>query len=103
MIEICKKQDCVGCFACISACKTDAVSMQPDSLGFFYPVINPNKCIDCGLCVKSCFNNNKLRYNEPVDTFVGHAIKKEEQLSSTSGGLASVFMRTILNLSLIHI
>lgn len=97
MIEICKKQDCVGCFACISACKTDAVSMQPDSLGFFYPVINPNKCIDCGLCVKSCFNNNKLRYNEPVDTFVGHAIKKEEQLSSTSGGLASVFMRTILN------
>lgn len=96
MVDICKKQDCVGCGACISACSHSAVSMQPDKLGFLYPVINQDKCVDCGLCSKSCFNNNKPTYQEPIGTFVGHALNITEQITSTSGGLASVFMRTIL-------
>lgn len=96
MIEICNKQDCVGCSACFSVCKKKAIKMQPDALGFLYPVIDQNLCIDCGLCVKSCFNNQKLTINEPVKTCVGYASDHNEQVTSTSGGLASVFMREIL-------
>lgn len=96
MIEICKKQDCVGCGACLSACNKDAITMQPDALGFFYPEIDQGKCVNCGLCAKSCFNNNKPTYNEPIDTCVGYAVNIGEQVSSTYGGLASVFMGTIL-------
>lgn len=96
MIEICKKQDCVGCGACLSACSKDAIIMQPDTLGFLYPVIDQDKCIDCGLCAKSCFNNQMPTYNEPIQTSVGHAVNTSEQITSTSAGLASVFMRTIL-------
>ena len=97
MIEICKKHDCVGCGACISACSKDAIFMHPDSLGFLYPVIDQKKCVDCGLCVKSCFNNHGPAYVEPIETCVGNALAAEERVSSTSGGLASVFMRAILN------
>ena len=96
MKEICKKQECVGCGACLSACSKNAISMQPDQLGFLYPVIDQKKCIDCGLCVKSCFNNQKPQYNEPLHSFVGYATDSKEQITSTSGGLASVFMRSIL-------
>lgn len=96
MIEICPKIDCVGCGACLSACNHAAILMIPDKLGFLYPVINQEKCIDCGLCAKSCFNNENAEYREPISTCVGHAVDKNEQLSSTSGGLASVFIRTIL-------
>lgn len=96
MIEICKKQNCVGCGACLSACSRNAVIMQPDALGFLYPVIDQDKCVDCGLCAKSCFNNQMSTYNEPIQTSVGHAVNTSEQITSTSGGLASVFMRIVL-------
>lgn len=96
MIEICKKQECVGCCACLSACNRNAITMQPDSLGFLYPVIDQDKCVDCGLCAKSCFNNNKPTYNEPLQTCIGYASDTNEQISSTSGGIASVLMRSVL-------
>ena len=96
MIEICKKQECVGCGACLSACNKNAITMQPDALGFLYPIIDQNKCVDCGLCVKSCFNNNKPVLKEPVLTCIGHASDTKEQITSTSGGIASVLMRYIL-------
>lgn len=97
MIEVCKKQECVGCGACLSACNRNAITMQPDSLGFLYPIIDQDKCVDCGLCTKSCFNNHKPVYNEPMQTCVGYASDINEQISSTSGGIASVLMRTVLS------
>lgn len=97
MIEICKKQECVGCGACLSACNRNAITMQPDSLGFLYPIIDQDKCVDCGLCTKSCFNNHKPVYNEPMQTCIGYASDINEQISSTSGGIASVLMRTVLS------
>lgn len=96
MIEICKKQECVGCGACLSVCSKNAITMQPDSLGFLYPIIDQNKCVDCGLCAKSCFNNHKPACNEPLQTFIGYAADINEQISSTSGGIASVLTRSVL-------
>lgn len=98
MIEVCKKQECVGCGACLSACNRNAITMQPDSLGFLYPIIDQDKCVDCGLCTKSCFNNHKPVYNEPMQTCIGYASDINEQISSTSGGIASVLMRTVLSI-----
>ncbi len=48
------KERCCGCTACMAACPVDAISMQPDEEGFAYPVIDPDKCIGCGKCVRSC-------------------------------------------------
>lgn len=69
MIQIKDKADCCGCTACASICPKDAISMEPDVLGFKYPKIDLNKCIDCGLCEKVCaFNENydkSLNLDEP--------------------------------------
>ena len=96
MVEICNKVDCVGCGACLSACRQSAITMEPDSLGFLYPVINQERCVDCGLCVKSCLNNSSPQFNETNSSYVAHASNLEEQLTSTSGGIASVIARHIL-------
>ena len=62
MIQITDKSKCCGCTACASICPHDAISMQPDTLGFLYPVVDKSKCTDCGLCEKVC------AFNEHYDT-----------------------------------
>lgn len=67
--------------------------MVGDAYGYVYPVINEVICVNCGLCSISCPNNSNIVYNTPLTAFVAIARDSEEQLSSTSGGLASVFTR----------
>lgn len=69
MIQIQDKADCCGCTGCASICPKDAITMEPDTLGFKYPKVDLSKCIDCGLCEKVCaFNDNydkRLNLTEP--------------------------------------
>lgn len=58
MIQIKDKADCCGCTACASICPKDAISMEPDTLGFKYPKVDLSRCIDCGLCEKVCAFND---------------------------------------------
>ncbi|AEE17079.1 Coenzyme F420 hydrogenase/dehydrogenase, beta subunit C-terminal domain [Treponema brennaborense] len=48
------KSGCCGCKVCASVCKTNAISFESDEEGFWYPIIDGNKCIDCGQCRKVC-------------------------------------------------
>lgn len=59
MIRIVDKKDCCGCTACASICPHDAILMQPDGLGFLYPVVDETKCVDCHLCEKVCAFNDR--------------------------------------------
>lgn len=54
MIQITNPSDCCGCTACANICPHNAITMEPDALGFLYPHIDTNKCINCGLCEKIC-------------------------------------------------
>lgn len=57
--------DCCGCTACLSVCKHNAITFHPDALGFLYPYVDKDKCVDCGLCDIVCqFNSN---YKRPID------------------------------------
>ena len=49
-----QKEECCGCRACYNICPTKAIQMSHDEKGFLYPVIDEDKCIDCGLCAKVC-------------------------------------------------
>lgn len=54
MIQILNMKDCCGCTACASICPHNAITMIPDSLGFLYPKVDNDKCVECGLCEKVC-------------------------------------------------
>ena len=49
-----RKELCCGCEACFCICPKDAISMQEDEEGFYYPVIDENRCIRCCRCLKAC-------------------------------------------------
>jgi electron transport complex protein RnfB len=40
---------CVGFGECVGACNFDAITIVDD-----FPVINPEKCVACGACVRAC-------------------------------------------------
>lgn len=51
------KFHCCGCYACYNKCLElgfAAVSMVSDSEGFFYPVIDAERCKGCKSCIRVC-------------------------------------------------
>lgn len=88
MIKINDPQQCCGCTACASVCTHDAITMQPDTLGFLYPTVDESKCVDCGLCEKVCaFNDHydtSLNLPQP-DAYAARHKDMEEVETSRSG------------------
>lgn len=93
MIDIKVKEDCCGCNACTVICPKQCISMPNDKEGFFYPVVDKDICIDCGLCEKVCPILNKRngdvdRFEKPL-VYAAYNTNQEARLDSTSGGLFS--------------
>ena len=92
MIKIIDPKDCCGCTACASICAHDAITMEPDALGFLYPKVDESKCVGCGLCDKICqFNDNydrSLNFKQPVAYAVRH--KDIDELMKSRSGAAFV-------------
>ena len=94
MIQIANPQKCCGCTACASICARDAIKMQPDALGFLYPVVDNQKCIDCGLCEKVCsFSgsyNKSLNLDQPIAYAVRHKVMNEVETSRSGAAFIAL-------------
>lgn len=93
MIQIQNKIDCCGCNACGDVCHQHAISFKIDIEGFWYPVVDADKCTDCHLCEKVCpiINVKNLKKNDLPQSICYAAEHKnlEVVFDSTSGGLFS--------------
>ena len=94
MIQITDKSQCCGCTACVSICTHDAITMQPDALGFLYPVVDKEKCVDCGLCEKVCaFNDHydtSLNLPKPDAYAARHKDMKEVETSRSGAAFIAI-------------
>jgi coenzyme F420-reducing hydrogenase beta subunit len=61
------------------------------------PEINGANCIDCGLCKRVCPQNRETGMCEPHAVYAAWARNKKEQVSGSSGGIASVFYKCFIN------
>ena len=99
MIVISDPARCCGCSACASICGKKAITMQPDALGFLYPKVDTQKCVDCGLCEKVCaFSNHydtSSNLYEPKVYAVRHR-KMGEIAKSRSGAMFAALSDWVL-------
>lgn len=95
MIKLNKPSDCCGCTACASVCSHNAITMKPDALGFLYPVVDKNKCVDCGLCEAICpFNEHydtSLNFEVPIVYGARHKDINEVMQSRSGCGFCCHF------------
>lgn len=86
---------CLGCEACVQVCGKAAITMEEDQDGFRYPIIDTEKCVDCGMCRNVCpLNNMPQRYEKDKYVYGGYSLNKDIRFESTSGGAFSEIVDT---------
>ena len=103
MIKIVDPSKCCGCSACVNVCQHHAISIQPDKLGFPYPVVDMDNCVDCGLCDAVCafVPDVSAAQTVPNDTKVEVLAARHDDADilaqSQSGGAFSAIAVQVLN------
>lgn len=91
------KLKCSGCSACFSSCPSDAISMQLNKDGFINPVIDENKCSDCGICSNVCKVLNPEYTNDPNPECYAVCASDDIREVSSSGGVFTILADQILD------
>ena len=101
MPNLAKYEDCTGCAACFSVCGKGVIKMRSDNTGFLFPKIDMQKCIECGLCEKSCpvitpvHKDSKL--NNPHAYLLQHKNDTIRAESTSGGAFTAIAEETISN------
>lgn len=84
--------------ACVDTCPHSAISSQMAKDGHYYPVIDPNKCVQCGLCTKTCPITSGFDYgqNSEYKPLAAWCKDDEVRLNSSSGGIFAAIATYIL-------
>ncbi|WP_295090354.1 Coenzyme F420 hydrogenase/dehydrogenase, beta subunit C-terminal domain [Ruminococcus sp.] len=98
MIEINDKSQCTGCAACANVCPSNCISMFQDDEGFYYPVVDSEKCIHCELCIKTCpVINRRTPESETRKVYICQNVDLKIRKDSTSGGVFSALSKYVLD------
>lgn len=94
---ICQYEACTGCQACRIACPKQCISMQEDTRGNIYPVVDKTLCVDCKKCQNVCPSLNPPSFSEKLlNVYAGWAKDKAARKYSTSGGISYALSKYFL-------
>lgn len=95
-IDISSAAECCGCMACQSACPKGCIAMVPDKLGFAYPTVDESKCVDCGVCVRTCPLINVYEPQCLQKSYAAVNLSNSDRLDSSSGGVFISLAREVI-------
>ena len=98
MIKINEKKDCMGCHGCYNICPKSCITMESDNEGFWYPKVDEDKCIECGLCERVCPIINPIKETDyKITAFACKNKDKEVRKLSSSGGVFSLLCNYVIS------
>lgn len=90
---------CTGCGACANICPKKCLSIRPNEEGFYYPTFDPDNCINCHLCEKTCHiitpNPHHKVSDQDFYMYSSEDIKIREK--SSSGGAFTLFAQNVID------
>lgn len=88
---------CTGCEACANRCPYNAIVMEQDEKGFYYPKILKEKCTECGLCGRICPIEKPFGQKGFQQEVYSCWVRDDElRLKSTSGGMFTALAEYVL-------
>lgn len=96
MNNICGKDRCCACGACVNICPKSAIRMEENEYGVKYPIINQELCINCNMCKKVCPQINYIDRNNVLTCYAANRKNQAKRLDSASGGIASFLYEEFL-------
>lgn len=92
-----QKHQCCGCSGCAVVCKSGAITMQSDDKGFHYPIIEPHRCTNCGLCKRTCaFQQQAPGSSQPIQSYAVKHTDNLVRMKSQSGGAFTALSDEVL-------
>lgn len=92
-------EKCCGCEGCKSICPKSAIKTTESIDGFILPEVNPELCIECGLCEKVCpMYHAGIAISSTAGEAYAAVNKNDAELSqSSSGGIFSLVADYVLD------
>ena len=90
------KNRCCGCGACAVSCPMLCITMEIDKHGFYYPLVNKSKCINCGLCKNVCIYKVAIPSCFPNEVYAAKAKDVLVRNTSSSGGVFSLLAQYVI-------
>lgn len=84
-------RSCTGCGACGAACGVGAITLGINDEGFYAPVVDTTKCVECGACQRVCYKYADLTPLPTLNSQTCYAAcssNAETHAATTSGGFA---------------
>ena len=95
-----EKEYCCGCSACSAICPKNCISMEEDTEGFYYPVVDEKRCVQCRLCEKVCpIINVRKETIFSQDGFIVQNKNDKILRESASGGAFSAIAEQVISKS----
>ena len=92
---------CYSCRSCEQICPKKCITMEENFEGFFYPVIQTNVCIDCGICLSHCPAKSLPNFGRiEKQEFLAVKLKDSNKImQSASGGVFAGVAEYILSMN----
>lgn len=92
---------CTGCQMCAAVCSKGAITVRLDRDGFYRPILDEEKCVDCGLCTKVCYkyDDEVLETSAFVDKplYAASSNNNSTLKEVTSGGVADILAQKFIH------
>lgn len=99
-LNILKIEDtCTGCGSCVSICPKQALTLCYNNEGFYYPILDDTKCIECKACEKACHVINHPTTEEINNSYIPYMLKAKSSdivKKSSSGGMFSLLANWVM-------